>query len=113
MWGCLALDGTVLHGPREAPKARFFGHFRLDLGGSRRYIRHTLRQAVSFACSERPARQGFEKSSFSRNQNRRNASTNEAQTLPLTADVRVLSEGKGADGMVRASSPSERESARR
>jgi glycosidase len=41
---------TVLN--RDKP--RYFNLFRLDLGGPRRYIPTTLRQAVSFACSERP-----------------------------------------------------------
>ncbi|MGA9515862.1 MAG: hypothetical protein WBV51_20195, partial [Pseudolabrys sp.] len=31
-----------------------FRPFLLDLAGSRRYIPTTFRQAVSFACSERP-----------------------------------------------------------
>ena len=36
------------------PEPSIFQPFRLDLRESRRYIRDTLRQAVSFACSERP-----------------------------------------------------------
>ena len=81
-------------------KGLSFQPFPLDLPESRRYIRHTLRQAVSFACSERPARQDPEIVAFSQDFAGANASTNEAQTLPLTADVRVLSEGKrcGRDG---------------
>jgi hypothetical protein len=40
--------------PRMALNPRFSGPLRLDLGECGRYIRLTLRQAVSFACSERP-----------------------------------------------------------
>jgi hypothetical protein len=48
-----------------AAKAPVFQPFPLDLVESRRYIRDTLRQAVSFACSERPARQSLEIIDFS------------------------------------------------
>lgn len=72
----------------NAAKARFPGPFRLDLADSRRYIRDTSRQAVSFACSERPAQAPSENASFLKALVRRSASTIEAQTLPLTATVR-------------------------
>lgn len=45
-----------LAGPGKALNPRYFSPFRLDSADSGRYIRQTLRQAVSFACSERPAR---------------------------------------------------------
>jgi hypothetical protein len=70
-------------------KGPSFRPFPLDLPESRRYIRDTFRQAVSFACSERPAQQDLEIVDFSQGPNGANASTNEAQTLPLTATVRV------------------------
>lgn len=71
------------------PERSRFQPFLLDLPGSRRYIPHTFRQAVSFACSERPPDQPFESVAFSRKVIGYNASTNKAQTLPLTAPVRL------------------------
>jgi hypothetical protein len=79
------------------PEHSHFQPFLLDLPGSRRYIPHTFRQAVSFACSERPPDQPFESVAFSRKVIGYNASTNKAQTLPLTAPVRLLRvNGRGA-----------------
>jgi len=41
-------------GAGKTAKPSVFRPFRLDLRESGRYIRDTFRQAVSFACSERP-----------------------------------------------------------
>jgi hypothetical protein len=48
------LRAALFVAAKTAKSLDFSGTFALDTYRCRRYIPHTLRQAVSFACSERP-----------------------------------------------------------